>query len=953
MILFAVPTFFAFLQDEAETATPRIEITGIDTSQPPLVRITANVYDEIGQPVTDLGAEAFNFGGELAETAELVSVENITNDDLPIGIVLAIDVSNSMSGSPITQAQAAARLFIQNIGENDPVAIVTFSNRARLVQDFTTDRDALLSAIDNIPFGGQTALYDGSLAAVLQAVNSPVSRRAMILLSDGAESDGLGGILSDSPRGDAIRTARVQGVPVYTIGQGFGVDRTYLQELAIQTNARYYESPSPTQLSEIYAEIARILRSQYILTYSIDLPLDGATYGFTLSATTASGETNIIESTLRAPVPVPVIDFGAVPVDPISEPTTFTVEILADDAITEVLVDGEAITLNDDNTFSFDIDPALIAPGEQSTSITVTDSTGDIVSNALTYSIAALPSVVTLTDDLTGVTLSEPTDLTLDITGQTAPLVVSVTVGDNVTIIEQAPYTFTVDPALLQPGDQTISVEVVNEGGVTSTTDFTVNIGALPPTITLEGIVAGDAYEGSFAPGESITLNVTADSQTDISSVAFTVDGDDAGTLTEAPFSVELDLLDLGTGSHTVDVTVTNAGGASATESVTFSVNVIPTPTPTFTPTNTPSNTPTATITPTPTVDVQATADAQATSDTLAVQMTSTSDAVATLDAEATGNAQATSDANATITQEALDAQATVDAVSTNDAQATSDANATITQEALDAQATVDAVSTNEAQATNDANATVTQEALDAQATVDAGATEIAQATNDVQATVDAQVTTEAASTLDAQATVDAQSTSDAQSTQDTGLVRNAQMTQNAQDRMDNLATLDAVATIDALATFEAEASEEAQATNNTLATADAQATLDAEPTEDADATQVAQLSVQQATEDAQATTDAQATLDAEPTDEPTDESPVATDTAEATDEATPTSEVAEQETAESITATPVEITEFEAQDAPADSSDSLPLIAIVMCGLGLLIFAVLFFVLRNRRAEA
>lgn len=897
IILFAVPTFFALQQDDSETVEPRIEITGIDTSQPPLVRITANVYDNIGQPVTDLGADAFHFGGELAETAELVSVENITNDDLPIGIVLAIDVSNSMSGSPITQSQAAARLFVQSIGENDPVAIVAFSNRARLVQDFTTDRNVLLNAIDTIPFGGQTALYDGSLAAVLQAVNSPVPRRAMILLSDGAESDGLGGILSNSPRGDAIRTARVQGVPVYTIGLGFGVDRTYLQELAAQTNARNYESPSPTQLSEIYSEIASILRSQYILTYQIDLPLDGTTYGFTLSATTDDGETNTIESTLRAPVPVPVIDFGAVPTEAISEPTTFTVEILADDAITEVLVNGEAVTLNDDNTFSFDVDPNTISPGEQSTSVTVTDSTGDTVNNALTYTIAALPSIVTLSNDLTGVTITEPTDLTLDITGQTAPLVVSVTVGDDVNIIEQAPYTFTVDPALLQPGDNTISVEVVNEGGVTSTTDFTVNIGALPPVVTINGITDGDSFEGSFAPDDSVTVDVTAESQTDIASVAFTVDGNDAGTVTEAPFSLDLVLLGLGTGNHTVDATVTNAGGASATESVTFSVNVVPTPTPTFTPTSTPSNTPTATV------DVQATANAQATSDTLAIEMTSTSDAVAT------------------VTQEALDVQATVDAQSTADGQATRDAEATVTQEALDVQATVDA------------EASATQDALDAQST------DVAQATNDAQATVDAQITSEAVSTQDAQATVDAQATTDAQATQDTGLVRSAEMTQNAQGRLSDLATLDAQSTQNAEASAQAEL------------TANAQATVDAEATEEANVTEVAQASVNQ-----QATDDAQASLEAQPSEEPSEEAteaPQATDTAEATDEGTPTPEIADEETAESVTATPVEITEIEAQNAPEDASDSLPTIAIVICGLGLVILLVLFFVMRRRRAEA
>ena len=276
ILLLLIP--IAIVSTQEDTPTPMIEVSGVDASNLPTARITVNVFDTLGQPVGGLNAENFTIGGTLAEVAEVISVESVVDDDLPIAAVLMIDNSSSMAGLPIEQAQIAAAAFVNGLGEGDQVALYTFSNSVRLIQDFTSDKDVLLNAINTLPVGGQTALYEAGLRAIEAAAAAPLERRTVILLSDGGEF----GEVSRAARTDALRQAQSDGVPVYTIGLGFGTDRTYLEGLAQGTNTRFYESPTAEELPAIYSELAALLRSQYIITLNADVPNDGTEYDFTL-----------------------------------------------------------------------------------------------------------------------------------------------------------------------------------------------------------------------------------------------------------------------------------------------------------------------------------------------------------------------------------------------------------------------------------------------------------------------------------------------------------------------------------------------------------------------------------------------------------------------------------------------------------------------------------------------
>jgi VWFA-related protein len=840
LIISILPVTLGLMQG---APAPRLEITGVNASALPAVTVTANVYDNVNQPITNLTTANFALIGELAQFGQIVSVENITDQNLPIATVLVIDISTSMEGAPYFAARDAARAFVQNVGANDPVAIVIFSTGVTLYQPYTTDKNVLLSAIDALPLGGETALYQASYEGVQLAAEAPVPRRAVVLLSDGAEYGGESAV----GRGAALEEAVVRGVPVYTIGLGYGTDRTYLQELAYGTNARYYESPAPDQLVPIYSEIATILRSQYVITLNLDVPADGTTYTLGLQVTTDGG-TSTADAALRTPIPVPIIDLP-LPTEPITAPTTITANVRADDDIQGVnfnIADTEIGALLDAEPYTFTIDPAQFTPGTYTLAVSALDSTGDVGTVSGAFTIAALPPALIFTPDITALgTLTEPVTVTVDAGGQTPVTGVSVSFDDGAPQPLEAPYSFIVDPAQFSPGEHRVTVTAANEGGQNTSVSGTFTAAALPPAIAISGLQDGQSVD------RPVDVRVTVQGQVPVSQTTVTVGGLTLEPDAEGVYRV--DPMAFPPGGTTLTVNATLENGQSGSARLNFLVAALP-------PRIVVSGL-TAGETLTANREIEINAESQTTvvhvavfideaeighfmsvpvplvldvlalgagDHTLRLVADNASGQSATLDVPFRISdapiATATEFANATATsvQATQYVQATAAAV-----QATEFANVTATQ----AQATSNAVSTANAQATLVIEATATQAAA-VTATEQANATatqlsflqitqQIAAEQTSTQAAFNAQGTFVARSTLDAAATEFSQATS----TQVAEVTRSALMTGTAQAGATGTAAITATQAANDAATATQAANEVGATATQAAANAGATAT--------------------------------------------------------------------------------------------------------------------------------
>src|SRR5690242_10881415 len=121
-----------------------------------LVNVVATVTDDKGYYVPDLTADDFI----LEEDGQAQTISHLTQStDLPVSVGLTLDTSGSMERK-IGTATGAVERFIRSIHEDDDIFLMTFSDRAVLRQDFTSDRNRLASALHKVSVGGGTALYD-------------------------------------------------------------------------------------------------------------------------------------------------------------------------------------------------------------------------------------------------------------------------------------------------------------------------------------------------------------------------------------------------------------------------------------------------------------------------------------------------------------------------------------------------------------------------------------------------------------------------------------------------------------------------------------------------------------------------------------------------------------------------------------------------------------------------
>jgi hypothetical protein len=127
-------------------------------------------------------------------------------------------------------------------------------------------------------------LYQATAASAVKISGSPASRRAVVLLSDGADAGGA----SIATREEAIAGAAGAGVPYFTIAAGTELDLPYLQQVADVTRGRMLQAPRPEDLNALYVSIGRLLRSQYVVTF--DASAASATDGVQVVITVKSGD---------------------------------------------------------------------------------------------------------------------------------------------------------------------------------------------------------------------------------------------------------------------------------------------------------------------------------------------------------------------------------------------------------------------------------------------------------------------------------------------------------------------------------------------------------------------------------------------------------------------------------------------------------------------------------------
>src|SRR5688500_7433949 len=174
-----------------------------------LVLLNVSVRAPDGRPISNLQRSNFKVYDEGA----LQEIAHFEEENTPLGVILLMDASSSMRGSPLEEARRAAREFVAQSHQKTEIAVLAFNDTTQVLQDFTSDRAQVRAAIDRLGARGGTAVYDGLTKAIGMMGDGKYARPIIVLLSDGKDED------SRSKFHEVEKLVQAGNVVIFAVGE--------------------------------------------------------------------------------------------------------------------------------------------------------------------------------------------------------------------------------------------------------------------------------------------------------------------------------------------------------------------------------------------------------------------------------------------------------------------------------------------------------------------------------------------------------------------------------------------------------------------------------------------------------------------------------------------------------------------------------------------------------------
>ena len=238
-----------------------------------MVRITAVVRDQKGRFVRDLTARDF----EVLDGGQTRPISDLQRDLTGISVAVLFDVSGSMEGHLPNAREAATHVLSWLDVSRDEAAIFTFDTRLDERTPFTTGLRVLPESIAQVVPFGATSLHDAIAQTARRVGEREGRRRAVIVLTDGADN------ASQLKPEDVSAIASAIDVPVYIFGIVPAIDNPSedrstrsvessafagpLADLAAWTGGHVFVASTPGQRSVAARQIIDELRHQYLIAF--------------------------------------------------------------------------------------------------------------------------------------------------------------------------------------------------------------------------------------------------------------------------------------------------------------------------------------------------------------------------------------------------------------------------------------------------------------------------------------------------------------------------------------------------------------------------------------------------------------------------------------------------------------------------------------------------------------
>ena len=228
--------------------------TGVD-----LVVIRAAVTDPLNRYVVGLEKQHFKvFDNKMEQT-----ITHFSNDNAPLSVGIIFDVSGSMADNLMAAKNSVVR-FLEQGTLQDEYFLVTFNERAALIQDFTPKSEDIRNRIGMVSARGRTALYDAIYAGLQKLSEAHHDKKALVVITDGEDNS------SRYTFSDVKEFAKESDAQIYVIGEkgDLGYGRSIISEIVSLTGGRAF-FPSSLKQIDYYCDLIQTeLRNQYVLGYT-------------------------------------------------------------------------------------------------------------------------------------------------------------------------------------------------------------------------------------------------------------------------------------------------------------------------------------------------------------------------------------------------------------------------------------------------------------------------------------------------------------------------------------------------------------------------------------------------------------------------------------------------------------------------------------------------------------
>ncbi|MCI0336280.1 MAG: VWA domain-containing protein [Acidobacteria bacterium] len=252
---------------QKKTEESGVEAIKINTE---LVQLDVTVIDQNNSPVYGLNEEDFTVYEDKVKQV----ISSVNREEVPISFGIVIDTSGSMRAKLQTIADAA-RDLIKEMRRDDECFITQFKSEAEIVHEFSSDKRVLEDSLGELFTSGGTALLDAIIATCDYAHEKGKRRRkAIVVISDGLERNSAA---KEKAVMEAVKENEVQVYLVGFIDDEESISffrkspgkkaRQLLGRLADDSGGRAFFPKDLGEIPGIAAQIAKDLRTQYVVNY--------------------------------------------------------------------------------------------------------------------------------------------------------------------------------------------------------------------------------------------------------------------------------------------------------------------------------------------------------------------------------------------------------------------------------------------------------------------------------------------------------------------------------------------------------------------------------------------------------------------------------------------------------------------------------------------------------------